>query len=296
MKTGIMAIAIAVVLLMATMQTVAGANCMSYGKIYFENGTRADRTDGWYVEVWNLDQEYGSEPWNTSTAWNPGEYDWGLNCQYESPSDHMKVRITSPEGWTTAYTGENISVYSDVEYQAAKIAQDVTVYEVIPETENFTKSMPAGWNLISPPLAPLDNSVSAVLNSISGNYDAVKSYNAATHQFEDATAMDPGTGYFVHVTTAGTWRYEGTAYDSINVSLSQGLNMVGWTNETGSALPGALSSIDGSYRYVAHWDASSQSYEVYLPGAPVVFNDFTTMDRGGGYFIAATSSCTLVYP
>ena len=46
MKTGIIAITIAVVLLMTTVQTVAGANCLSYGKIYFEDGTRADRVDG----------------------------------------------------------------------------------------------------------------------------------------------------------------------------------------------------------------------------------------------------------
>ena len=164
------------------------------------------------------------------------------------------------------------------------------------ETETFTKSLPAGWNLISLPLTPDDNSVSAVLTSISGNYDAVKSYNAATHQFEDATTMDPGIGYFVHVTTAGTWEYEGTAYTSMTATLSQGLNMVGWTNETGSALPGALSSIDGSYRYVARWNTGTQSYEVYLPGAPTDFNDFATMDRGEGYFIAATGSCTLAYP
>ena len=164
----------------------------------------------------------------------------------------------------------------------------------IPET--FTKSLLLGWNLISLPLAPLDNGTSAVLGNDSIAYDAVKSYNAATHQFEDATTMDPGIGYFVHVTTAGDWVYEGTAYTSISATLSTGLNCVGWTNETGSALPGALSSIDGSYRYVARWNTSSQSYEIYLPGAPAVFNDFTTMERGEGYFIAATSSCTLAYP
>jgi hypothetical protein len=79
----------------------------------------------------------------------------------------------------------------------------------------------------------------------------------------------------------------------MNSALSTGLNCVGWVNETGSALPGALSSIDGSYRYVARWNAGTQSYEVYLPGVPAVFNDFEAMDRGEGYFIAATADCTL---
>lgn len=161
------------------------------------------------------------------------------------------------------------------------------------EPETFTKSLVSGWNLISLPLTPTDSSTSAVLSTVS--QDAVKSYNAATHQFEDATTMDPGTGYFVHVTTAGDWVYEGTACNSISASLSTGLNMVGWTN-TSAALPDALSSIANSYRYVAHWDATSQNYEVYEPNAPAVFNDFTTMERGEGYFIAATEDCTLTSP
>jgi len=161
----------------------------------------------------------------------------------------------------------------------------------LPET--FTKPLALGWNLISLPLTPLDNSTSAVLSGVS--QDAVKQYNATSKLFETATTMNPGIGYFVNVTTTGTWEYEGTAYTSMAVSFSQGLNMVGWTN-TSAALPDALSSISGNYTYVAHWNATSQSYEVYLPGAPAVFNDFTTMKRGEGYFIAATSSCTLAYP
>ena len=161
--------------------------------------------------------------------------------------------------------------------------------------ETFTKYLAPGWNLVSLPLTPDDNSTSIVLTSISENYDAVKSYNAATNQFEDATTMDPGTGYFINMTAADTWSYVGTAYTLMTSSLSTGQNMVGWINRS-VALPDALSSIDGSYRYVAHWNATSQSYELYLPGASAVFNDFTTIERGEGYFIMATAGCTLTYP
>ena len=120
-------------------------------------------------------------------------------------------------------------------------------------------------------------------------------YNAATPQFVEATTMDPGTGYFIHMTTAGTWSFDGTAYTDMTAQLMQGLNMVGWTN-TSANLPGALNSVAGNYRYVARWNATAQSYEVYVPGAPSEFNYFDTMERGEGYFIAATTSCTLTYP
>ena len=249
--------------------------------------------------------------WNfrgTGLATSTGkEYFWfdGMELSGGHPGDLQCGLITLKgvsSGVSTLYCteepeipdGDNTTVVSDVPGQPLSWVSETLTVTCVGLPETFTKSLPLGWNLISLPLTPTDNSVGAVLNGVSQN--AVKSYNATTHQFEDATAMDPGTGYFVHVTIAGTWEYEGTAYTSMTTDLSQGLNMVGWVNETDSALPGALSSIDGSYRYVAHWNATLQSYEVYEPNAPADFNDFTTMERGEGYFIAATSSCTLAYP
>ena len=166
------------------------------------------------------------------------------------------------------------------------------------EVNSFDKELVEGWNLVSLPLIPSDNKVSSVLNSIDGKYNAVVRYNAATHQFVTLSVsdeMDNGVGYFIHMTVNGTWSYQGTAYENIEVGLSQGLNCVGWTN-TSANLPGALNSITGNYNYVARWNAASQSYEAYEPNAPPPFNDFTTMNRGEGYWIVAKESCMLTYP
>lgn len=160
----------------------------------------------------------------------------------------------------------------------------------------FEKELVEDWNLVSLPLTPSDKQVISVLNSIDGKYDAVVRYNAATHQFmtlSESDEMDNGVGYFIHMTVNGTWSYQGTAYESINIGLLQGLNCIGWTN-TSANLPGALNSIAGSYNYVARRNAASQSYEAYEPNAPPPFNDFTTMNRGEGYWIAAKGGCTLV--
>ena len=156
--------------------------------------------------------------------------------------------------------------------------------------DTFDKTLMIGWNLVSLPLTPSDNSLATVLASIDGNYDAVNSYNAATNEFEDATTMDPGTGYFIHMTAGDTWSYEGQAFNSMSESLTTGLNCVGWEN-TNASLPDALSSID--YRYVSKWNANDQKYEVYDVNAPSGFNDFDMMERGEGYFIAATADCML---
>jgi len=163
-----------------------------------------------------------------------------------------------------------------------------------PETaETFEKELVVGWNLISLPLTPINSSTSAVLGNDTIEYDAVYRYNANSKLFEDVTTgtMDPGIGYFVNVTTAGTWSYEGTPpYNSMSIDLKQGLNMIGWLN-CSKQISGNLTSIAGKYNYNARWN--NGGYEVYEPQAPEVFNDFFDMKRGEGYWIAAKEDCTL---
>ena len=147
----------------------------------------------------------------------------------------------------------------------------------------FTKSLPAGWNLISLPLTPSDNSTSAVLSGVS---DVVYRYDATSKQFECPSTMDPGIGYFVDVTSASTWEYEGTPASSTSPDLKSGLNMIGVPNCTMS-VSDAMGSAD--YRYVARWDAVDKKFEVYNPSAPVAFHHFDTMAAGEGYFISTGS-------
>ena len=265
------------------------------GTIHYENGTTCPYY--WTVCEENLNQTYDTEPWCEPTDPNPPFWNYLVTGMAESSEEYVRIWVTSPdERWYGEKIVKLVDAWEADHPGTGFYEINIVVQYQAPATETFTKSLPASWNLVSLPLTPDDNSISAVLTSISGNYDAVKSYNAATHQFEDATMMDPGIGYFIHMTSADTWTYQGTAYTSMTASLVQGLNCVGWVNETGSALPGALNSIAGNYRYAARWNAGTQSYEVFVPGAPLEFNDFETMDRGEGYFIAAKTGCTLTYP
>ena len=151
--------------------------------------------------------------------------------------------------------------------------------------ETVTKPLPnKGWNLLSLPLTATDNSVSAVLSTVS--QDAVRQYDPTTKTFVDATTMDPGIGYFVNVTTAGTWEYEGTPVSSTSPGLESGLNMIGVPNCT-MDVGTAMGSAD--YWYVSRWNANDQKYEVHNPSAPSTFHGFTTMTAGEGYFVSANS-------
>ncbi|MCW3135548.1 MAG: hypothetical protein N2V77_01200 [Canidatus Methanoxibalbensis ujae] len=171
-------------------------------------------------------------------------------------------------------------------------------YTCIAPQETFSKELVKGWNLISLPLTADNMTVSSVFSSVAGKYDAIYRYDAETHSWVALGADDTlenGVGYFINMTENGTWTYQGSAYTAMNIPLEPGLNLVGWVN-TSASLPDALSSIEGDYWYVARWNATTQKFEVYVPDAPPVFNDFNTMERGEGYFIAAKTNCTLTYP
>ena len=155
--------------------------------------------------------------------------------------------------------------------------------DIPPQT--FTKSLPLGWNLISLPLTPSDNNVSEVLDGVA--YSVVYRYDATSKQFECPDTMDPEIGYFVDVTSAGTWEYEGTPVSSTSPGLKSGLNMIGVPNCTMSVSDAMGPAAD--YRYVARWNVVDQKFEVYNPSAPVAFWHFDSIKAGEGYFISAGS-------
>jgi hypothetical protein len=279
MRMRLLVLVIAVAMMLATIQSAAALPVGAFaakGTVQYEDGTTCPY--GWDVWMENLDRpELEGQPWHSITKFVPPAMDYYMGGETVADSDHIQVTITSPDG---SYSGTNTMVASEA-FDGTNVIINVVVY---PQTENFTKSLPAGWNLISLPQTPLDNSTSSVLSGVS--YGAVKQYDATTKTFADATTMDPGTGYFVHVTTAGTWEYEGMPVSSTSSGLKAGLNMIGVPNCT-MDVGTAMGSAD--YRYVARWNAVDQKYEVYNPSAPSAFHGFTTMTAGEGYFVSAKS-------
>ena len=284
MRTGIVVLVIAIAM-MATVQSVAAdpvGAFVAQGTVQYESGETCPYS--WNLEMENLDQDLEGEPWLETTASTFPSYDYFIAGATVADSDRIKVTVTSPDG---SYSGTNTMVASEA-WNGVNVIINIVVYEVPQEPETFTKSLPDGWNLISLPFEATDNSTGAVLSTVT--YNAVKQYNAVTKQFEDATTMDRGTGYFVHVTTAGTWEYAGTPESSTTTQLKSGLNMIGVPN-CGMSVSAAMGSTD--YRYAAKWNATSQSYEVYNPNAPAAFHDFTTIEPGEGYFVSVLSDGAL---
>ena len=224
--------------------------------------------------------------------------------------------------WSGYYTGDMIGIANctlignmpGTTMLEMPVASDKTVLtdedgnEIFPTTisgtftcqapqETFSKELVKGWNLISLPLYnATDMTVANIIDkSLSGKYDALYRYDAVNKSWvamDSSDVMENGVGYFIHMTEDGTWTYTGSAYTDMDISLQPGLNMIGWLN-CSKDISDALSSIEGDYWYVARWNAIEQKFEVYNPVAPPVFNDFTTMERGEGYFISMKSDGTL---
>ena len=156
-------------------------------------------------------------------------------------------------------------------------------------TESRLVEMKLDWNLISLCFEPEDNSTSAVLSTIWDNVTtgSVKKWDASLDTWAEATTMDRGTGYFVHITQDCMWNHTGTnVTDALDIPLKTGLNLVGYpfnkTNTTSDALSGL------NYYYAAPFNATGQKYDrTFNPAAPEPFNEFTEIEPCEGFWISA---------
>ena len=270
-----------IIVVMMMLAMVSGALAFAVdttGNIDFVNGTPCP-SSGWSVYAENLDRSYTTEPWS-GYCYGDNQYFWWdylVVGEAETTSERLRVWVESTD---KRWYGENTSILSLIwDSNSEHYVMDI----VVQERPGITKPLPEGWNLISLPMTPTDNSTGAVLSGVT--YNAVKLYNATSKAFEAADTMDPGIGYFVHVTNASTWQYCGTSsVNSTSTNLKSGLNMIGVPN-CAMDVSAAMGSAD--YRYVARWNATGQEYEVYNKVAPPAFHHFTTMELGEGYFVSA---------
>ena len=77
------------------------------------------------------------------------------------------------------------------------------------------------------------------------------------------------------------------------VPLQRGLNEVVYTGET-APVQEALTSIDGLYSVVFHWDVTAQQWRTFRPPpAPALLSDLTALEEGKIYWIVVDQSLRL---
>lgn len=158
-----------------------------------------------------------------------------------------------------------------------------------------------GWNLVSIPLVPASSAITNVLASIAGKYDLVQAYiGGAWRSYSPTTGGDLTTigttmGFWLHATQPCTLVVVGEAPSSTSIALAPGWNLIGWPSDNATPVATALAGIAGSYDAVYGFDATdgTDPWKLYGPSLPSYANDLALVDTGRGYWIRATSACTL---
>jgi hypothetical protein len=162
-----------------------------------------------------------------------------------------------------------------------------------------TINLQEGWNLISVPLQPAENSIGSVLSNINGRYLAVYAFSGDQYQAfipgesgNTLSSIDAGRGYWLYATQGASLTIEGST-PSRTVELREGWNLVGFNSTSSQTSSSALSSISGRYLAVYGYNTSSNSYQTYIPGEA---SDLERFEPGHGYWIYATQSITWTLP
>ncbi len=160
------------------------------------------------------------------------------------------------------------------------------VNTILPST--YTVPLHDGWNLISFPLIPLDTSVENLLNSISGNWDTAKYYDAndpadpwKTYRIGAATNdlayIDNTMGFWLHVTNStDDLIIYGTEPVTTNIILKAGWNLVSYPSNITDTVANAL------------WGTGADRVECYDAGAPYLIKEMgptDIMSPGKGYWV-----------
>lgn len=156
-----------------------------------------------------------------------------------------------------------------------------------------------GWNLQSLPKSPTNNSVGAVLSSLSGKFQSAHvwdaenttwlDYDAIFSEWAEFSLIDETKGFWLYITQEeAQLNVTGTDVSSVNITLYPGWNLIGYPLSTTQNVTDALTSISGQYDDV--WTFSGTTALNFNPDPDFqVFADFTQMEQANGYWVRVTA-------
>lgn len=222
---------------------------------------------------------------------------------------------TTPPGLTVTFTynGDSTAPTAVGSYTVVGTINNANYEGSNSGTMNIyaTHSIPLvqGWNLVSFRLHPTSTAVADVLSSVNGNYDLVYAWDSsvASNNWKRAdnvpespdslTDLTEAMGFWIHMTTADTLDVVGSIPTVTNISLNTtagGWNLVGYPSASSLALPGAITSHDGTFNlaYSYHAETPSDPWRLHDTGGPSWANDLTELGPGWGYWIKVTTGST----
>jgi hypothetical protein len=155
------------------------------------------------------------------------------------------------------------------------------------------------WNLISLPRLPEDAAVENVLSSINNKWKKLLTYSNGTWIGADADIpssfwtlkqMEWGQGYWLQTTEQGEIIVTGTEKSSA-IPLTTGWNLIGNSTPLNHALPEALSSIDGNWTKLLHYQ--NGTWFGADASLPATFWTLDELKNGAGYWLEMAQVDTL---
>ncbi len=174
-----------------------------------------------------------------------------------------------------------------------------------PAPRNYLYLYP-GWNLISLPLIQENTSLLAILQSITGEYDAVQWYNSSDlndpwkhyqtsklGNLNDLDKLDHLIGFWIHITNPNGiyFRYLGAKIaQGQTITLQPGWNMVGYPALTNYNRTQGLNNLTFDSEIDAIWTFNTQNQRWKQ------MEETDTFEPGRGYWIHATTECEWEVP
>ncbi len=155
----------------------------------------------------------------------------------------------------------------------------ITIRQIPLKTTEFLFPR-TGWYLISLPVVPLNNQVSALFPDAWGG--VAYSYNPQNGNYIECTTINPGIGYWLAIMRPCHYFIEGYNLPDLSLSLARGWNLIGVPNNYFSdeyITDTPAGSIIRTYYY---WDYADS---VYLPSDQLMPNL--------GFWVFALRECTL---
>lgn len=236
-------------------------------QLYFEYPEHDEATQRLSSSIVNADDGANFPLRFTWTAGNG----WGYNVQL-SWSDWELAQLPSEWSVYLVYDGRVVDMrstyYETFSINTERGTKDFQI--VVSTAAREDVYINPGWNLVSLPAVPFDNT----LRGVFGNY-ADSAYTWADGGYQSVTHLHPGIGYWVHNPRSGmVVQIVGAPVEAVNLSLQPGWNLVG-TTRTGGSLGDAPSHVSrtawywtGSGYYPTQQLYSDLGFWVYSHNAP----------------------------
>ena len=159
-----------------------------------------------------------------------------------------------------------------------------------------------GWNMVGwvgpdTPLADLFDTVPELVQVLAWDADTGGyRQSTPTSTGQGTSPLTPGTGLWLEVGGGAPIEWTRTASDEyVLLSLRSGWNLVGWTGGDGTLLEEALGRFGDAFAGAARWDAETQRYALYYPGAEAI-NNLTTLNRGDALWVYVVRDTRWAHP